>query len=173
MSLQLASDAQVAEIARNAACYRDMWASIRPKFPCDFTGSTRDIDALDFIVYEAGHHPNGLEGAGCILGSVITRTGVMKWLSDRDGNLLVGRHEHDRIAFWPFARVLEVENSPPQYGKYRWLLTQIVAEAIAIRVLDQEDELALATLVDRDTLRDYAERISSVPSLYNLHPDVG
>ena len=173
MSLQPATDLQLAEIDRNASAYRGMWASIDPKFPCDFNGDLVDIDALDFIVYEAGHHPNGVQGAGYVLGSVVTRTGVMDWLGDPDGNLLIGRHEYDRIAFWPFARSLEIENSPPQFGKYKRLLTQIVAEAIAIRVLDRDDELALATLVDPDCLRDYVARISDVPSLVDATPNVG
>ena len=129
-----------------------MKATLPPPFPCEFEGTKVDIDVLDFIGYEAGDHPNGLEGASILLGNVLVQTGALEWAAADDGSLLlVSTHDtYPRYVIWPYARVLEIENSSnPQFGKYGWVLQKTLIDLLA-QDLDPDIEDNVVALFDPD-----------------------
>jgi hypothetical protein len=146
MHLQPANSDQLAVIEAVGAEYREMWSSIRPPYACDFTGTRTDIDALDFIEYEAGHHPRGVFGAALIWGNVIAKTELLSWLVSESGDYLLGELEYPRVLIWPLARTIEIEHSSPQYGKYEWLLEEAVARCVVQGFSEEEENRLLRTL---------------------------
>lgn len=121
-----ASELEVIESTRLA--YRQMWATLREVPHRAFDGGREDINALDFIDYEAGHHPHGLAGAALIWGGVLASTGALQWaVGDNQHLVLVSSEVYPRAMIVPYARVAEIDHSSsPQYGKYDWLLEETV-----------------------------------------------
>ena len=149
MNLQPAAHEHEAVIDAVAGEYRRMWSSLRPPFPCEFVGTRSDIDALDFIGYEAGSHPRGPFGAALIWGNVIAKTGVLCWLVSESGDYLLGSSEYPRLLIWPLARTIELENTGiPQHGKYEWLMEEAVTRCLAQSELSEEEQGRLLAVLD-------------------------
>ncbi len=148
MTLRVATQYELQTLTEVANEYRAMWASINPPYACEFDGSLADIDVLDFIGYEGGHHPRDLTGASLIWGNVLVATGVFGWLINDTGDYLIGSIDYPRFLIWPHARVIEIEStSSPQFGKYEWLLQQAVVACLSQAQLSDEDELKLIRLL--------------------------
>src|SRR4051812_28056301 len=91
------SPAEFDAIEATRRAYRSMWAKLKNVPQRAFDGSREDIAALDFIDYEAGHHPEGLAGAAIIWGGVLEATGTLSWaLGDGQHIVLVGDPDHPR-----------------------------------------------------------------------------
>lgn len=131
MNIRPATSVELESIETTRRAYRDMWTSPRFKDlpPCPFIGTREDIDALDFIDYElGGDHPKDLAGAALLWGGVLAATGVLSWaVADEQHLVLVGDPIYPRVLILPYARVEEInQSSVPQYGKYEWLLVDVV-----------------------------------------------
>jgi len=119
--------------------------------PCRaaLSGTLEDVHALDYLDYEGlGYPPSGISGTALVWGNVLACQLEMSWVTDSNGHLLL-MHEvpGSRIAVWPYARVLEVqERSLPQFEKYAWILEGVI-----------RDCLEYGDLSDR--ARDWAQRI--------------
>lgn len=112
LKLRLASDSVLQVLSDVAEEYRQMWASLSPPCDCAFDGTPTDIDALDFVDYEAGYHPRDLLGASMIWGNVLVSTGVLNWLASDAEHLFVGNVDYPRFLIWPYARVLGIDMTP-------------------------------------------------------------
>jgi hypothetical protein len=126
-----------------------------------FDGGREDIDALDFIDYEAGEHPEGLAGAAVIWGGVLVATGALEWaVGDEQHFVLFTDVGYPRALIFPYARVAELNHSSgPQHGKYEWLLEEAVLR-LSYLGFDQEVEEKLRALLDveADGFFDFARR---------------
>ena len=121
------TSAELSSIEETRRAYRAMWAKLKNVPPRAFDGSRDDLDALDFIDYEAGHHPQGLVGAAIIWGGVLAATGLVTWAFADEQLVLVGDPDYPRALIFPYARLIELEcSSHPQYGKYEWLFEEAV-----------------------------------------------
>lgn len=129
--------------------YRAMWAKLKNVPERRFDESREDIDSLDFIDYEAGHHPEGLAGAAIIWGGVLASTGVLSWaIGDEQHWVLVGDPDYPRALIFPYVRVAEInQSSGPQFGKYKWLLEEVVLQ-LACSGVGEEEEAKLQALFD-------------------------
>jgi hypothetical protein len=129
MQLRSPTSAELETVERTRQAYRAMWAQLRNVPERAFDGGREDIDALGFIDYEAGEHPEGTSGAAIIWGGVLVKTGVFKW-AVADGNLvLVTTFDYPRVMIFPYARLAEIENSSwpsPNNGRFNWLLEEVV-----------------------------------------------
>jgi hypothetical protein len=138
-----------------------MWAKLTNVPERRFDGSREDIDALDFIDYEAGSHPEGLPGAAVIWGGVLASTGVLSWaIADEQHWVLIGDSDWEKALIFPYARVAEINHSSgPEPGmKYEWLLEEA---ALRLTCLVGEEEVAkLRALlnIESDGFFDYAKR---------------
>jgi len=132
MDLRIATDHDLQTLAAVADEYRGMWGSIGAPYECSFDGAIIDIDALDFVDYEAGYHPRDELGSSLIWGNVLVSTGVLHWLINTSGQHFVGSIDYPRLLLWPYARVVEITHTiGPQSGKYRWLLQQAVMDCLS------------------------------------------
>lgn len=139
------------ELARQA--YRAMWAELRNVPEHHFDGGPDDLDALNFIDYEAGYHPQGTSGAAIIWSGVLVKTGVFKWAVGDDARLaLVTTYDYPRVAIFPEARLAEIENSswpaPINARRFQWLLEELVVRLYAGGIYGDRLRPVLA-LVDR------------------------
>jgi hypothetical protein len=140
---------ELASIEATRRAYRAMGAKLKNVPERRFDGSREDIDALDFIDYEAGHHPEDLAGAAVIWGGVLASTGVLSWaIGDEQHWVLVGDPDWPRALIFPYARVAEINHSSgPQFGKYEWLLEEAVLR-LACSGVGEEEEAKLRALLD-------------------------
>lgn len=151
MHIRPSTSAELDWIEATRRAYRAMWGKLKSVRRCGFEGGREDIEALDFIDYEAGSHPEGLAGAAVIWGGVLAATGVVSWaIGDEQHFVLVSDSECPRALVFPYARVAEIHcSSWPQFGKYEWLLEEAVLRLCA-QGLDVERKL-------RDLLRDRSD----------------
>lgn len=129
-----ATATQLAQVTRALEEFRAHWQSFRAMpSPGAFAGGLEDVQALDYLDYEGLRYPSSdLDGAALVWGNVLVQKLGLTWVADYNGNLLLA---HDspgrRITVWPFARILEVqERSGPQFGKYGWLLNQVIRDLL-------------------------------------------
>lgn len=161
MHIRPLTSTELESIEATRRAYRAMWAKLKNVPERRFDGSREDIDALDFIDYEAGHHPDGLAGAAVIWGGVLASTGVLSWaIGDEQHWVLVGDPDWPRALIFPYARVAEINHSSgPQFGKYEWLLEEAVLRLICLS-LSEEEAAKLQALMDvePDGFLDFAKR---------------
>jgi hypothetical protein len=126
-----------------------MWAKLRNVPRRNFDGSRDDINALDFIDYEADSHPEGLPGAAIIWGGVLAATGALSWaIGDEQHFVLVAASDYLSALIFPYARVAEIRHSSvPQFGKYEWLLEEAVLR-LCNSGFDVDIEQKLRSLLD-------------------------
>ncbi|WP_146568159.1 hypothetical protein [Posidoniimonas corsicana] len=167
MDLQPATADQLEAIEATANNYCEMWSAIGPPYPCAFAGTRIDIDALDFIEYEAGHHPQGLPGAALIWGNVIAKSELLDWLISDAGELMLGSTRYPSLLIWPMARVLELSHtSTPESGKFYWLLEEVVTKCLIQGGFAEEEDLKLLSLLGPERSQGYCE---SVVTLLRQH----
>jgi hypothetical protein len=144
-----ATKEELEEVERVRVAYRRMWGKLANVPERRFDGSREDIDALDFIDYEAGHHPDGLRGAAIILGGVLVATGALSWAIGLNGDLvLVADPVYPRVLINICPRVEEINGSShPQDGKYECILEEIIL-VLHHRGLDMEACENLRKLID-------------------------
>jgi len=149
MTLRPVAESDLRMMEGVAEDYRRMWRSLRPPFQCQFSGQREDVDALDFVGYEAGHHPHGLHGASIVWGRVFAHTGLLRWLVGDGNQYFLGSIDYPRLLIWPYARTLEIENTMhPQFNKYNWLMQQAVASCLAqAEFTDAEEEVLVGLAV--------------------------
>lgn len=149
MTLRPVAESDLRMMEGVAEDYRRMWRSLRPPFECQFSGQREDVDALDFVGYEAGRHPHGLLGASIIWGRVFAHTGLLAWLVDDANQYFLGSLDYPRLLIWPYARTLEIENTMhPQFNKYNWLVQHAVASCLAQAEFTGAQETVLMELAD-------------------------
>lgn len=152
---------ELESIEATRRAYRAMWPKLKNVPERRFDGGRDDIDALDFIDYEAGHHPEGLAGAAVIWGGVLASTGVLSWaIGDEQHWVLVGDPDYPRALIFPYARVAEINHSSgPQFGKYEWLLEEAVLRLAYLGFGDEEEAKLRALLViESEGFFDFAKR---------------
>lgn len=108
-----------------------MWAKLRHVPERRFDGGRDDLDALHFIDYEAGSHPEGDGGAATIFGGVLVATGLFEWAVADDAHLvLLTTLDYPRVMIFPGARLAEAINSswpaPSGAGRFDWMLEEVV-----------------------------------------------
>lgn len=148
MNIRPPTTDELAVIESTRAAYRKMWGALINVPPRAFDGSRDDIRALDFIDYEAGHHPHDLFGAALLWGAVLVNTGAVIWaILDEHRYILVAPDDYPRILIDPYAHVVEIDNtSGPQFGKYEWLLEEVILR-LCIQGLSEEVETKLKALL--------------------------
>jgi hypothetical protein len=138
-----ASSRDLEGVASAIAEFKAHWEAIRPRppFPCWFEGTRRDIDALDCLDYEGlPYPPSGIAGAALIWGNVAARQAGFRWHLDEYGDLLLSPPGEPSLVIWPYARVVEIQHGArPQFGKYKWLMEQVVVECLGRATMDQAD----------------------------------
>ena len=82
MHIRPPSPTELESVEATRRAYREMWSRLKNVPERRFDGRREDIDALDFIDYEAGQHPEGLAGAAIIWGGVLASTGALSWAID-------------------------------------------------------------------------------------------
>ena len=149
MHIRPPTSTELESIESTRRAYRAMWAKLKNVPHRAFDGSREDIDALDFIDYEAGNHPEGLPGVAVLWGGVLASTGVLSWaIGDEQHWVLVGDPDWPRALIFPYARVAEIKHtSGPQFGKYEWLLEEAVLRLTNLGFGDDE-EAKLRALLD-------------------------
>jgi hypothetical protein len=161
MHIRPPTSTELESIEATRRAYRAMWAKLKNVPHRAFDGGREDIDALDFIDYEAGSHPEGLAGAAVIWGGVLAATGVLSWaIGDEQHWVLVGDPDWPRALIFPYARVAEISHSSgPQSGKYEWLLEETVLRLTYVG-FGAEEEAKLRALLDveADGFFDFAKR---------------
>ena len=161
MHIRPPTSTELESIETTRRAYRAMWATLKNVPERRFDGSREDIDALDFIDYEAGSHPEGLPGAALIWGGVLASTQVLSWaIGDEQHWVLVADPDWPRALIFPYARVAELDHSSgPQYGKYEWLLEEAVLR-LTFLGFGEDDEAKLRALLDveADGFFDFAKR---------------
>jgi hypothetical protein len=149
MHIRPATPAELESIEDTRRAYRMMWAKLTDVPHRAFDGGREDIDALDFIDYEAGCHPHGLAGAAVIWGGVLVATGALSWaIGDEQHFVLVKNADDPRGAvIIPYARVAEINGSTaPQFGKYEWLLEEAVVRLCEQNYPDEIEQKLVALL---------------------------
>lgn len=150
MDIREITAVEVEQIEAATRAYRALWATLRGAYvpPCTFNGDSADIDALDWIDYEAGFHPLGLQGAAIIWGRVLVATGALQWAVGNEQHLiLTSTCVYPRVMIFPYGRVVEIQNSStPQYGKFEWILQEAVLRLCA-HDFDEEQAKKLRSLV--------------------------
>lgn len=143
--------AELQSIESTRCAYRAMWKELKNVPRREFDGGREDIDALDFIDYEAGRHPEGLAGAAIIWGGVLVATGALSWaIGDEQHFVLVGDPDFPRALIFPYARIAEIHHSScPQFGKFKWLLDEVILRLCA-QGFDDEHEQKLRSLLSAD-----------------------
>jgi hypothetical protein len=152
---------ELESIEATRRAYRSMWAKLKNVPHRTFDGSREDIDALDFIDYEAGHHPEGLAGAAVMWGGVLAATGVLSWaIGDEQHFVLLGDPNYPKALVYPYARIAEINHSSvPQFGKYEWLLEEAVLRLTCLGFSELEEAKLRALLdVEPDGFFDFAKR---------------
>jgi hypothetical protein len=111
MHIRPPSSAELESIEATRRAYRDMVGEAQARAHRAFAGSREDIDALDFIDYEAGSHPEGLAGAAVIWGGVLESTGVLSWaVGDEQHWVLTVNPNCRQALIVPYARVAEIQS---------------------------------------------------------------
>ncbi|MCE9590735.1 MAG: hypothetical protein K8S99_09450 [Planctomycetes bacterium] len=171
MHIRSPTSTELDSIEATRRAYRAMWAELKDVPHRPFDGSRDDIDALDFIDYEAGHHPEGLAGAAVIWGGVIVATGALSWaIGDDQHFVLVGDPHWPRALIFPYARVAELSgSSSPQYGKYQWLLEEAVLR-LSMQGFggDVEQKLRALLRIEYDGFTERSQRW-----IKSTYPDLG
>lgn len=128
-----------------------MWSKLTDVPPRAFDGSPDDIAALDFIDYEAGHHPEGLAGAAVIWAGVLVATGALTWaIGDEQHWVLMADQVLPRALIFPYARIAELNQTIyPQYRKYQWLMDEAVMRLWMGGGFDDYTELKLLSQIDK------------------------
>jgi hypothetical protein len=160
MNIRPPTSSELESIEATRRAYRAMWGKLKNVPERAFDGSRADIDALDFIDYESGDHPEGLAGAAVIWGGVLVGTGVLSWaVGDEQHFVLVG-DPAERALIFPYARVAEINHSwGPQYGKYEWLLEEVVLRLTGLGFgAEHEAKLRAVLDVDEDGFFDFVRR---------------
>jgi len=161
MHIRPPTSAELESIDMTRRAYRSMWTKLKNVPYRAFDGTREDIDALDFIDYEAGHHPEGLAGAAVIWGGVLAATGVLSWaVGDEQHFVLVGEPDYPRALIFPYARVSELaHSSAPQFGKYEWLLEEAVLRLSCLGFDDEAvGKLRSLLRVEPEDFFDFAQR---------------
>ena len=142
MNISPASDMQLADVDSACRDFRAYWLSFENMpFPCQFAGTQDDVTALDYLEYAGlGYPATYLSGAALVWGNVLSKQLGMSWMSGYNGELVL---THDapgnRVTFWPFARVLEAqETSCPRDGRYAWLLDRSIRDCLRFGDLSVE-----------------------------------
>ena len=151
MDFQPLNKEQQAKLDAVPGAYATMWNSIRPPYPCDFRGTAKDIDVLDFIEYEAGSHPFGIHGAAMLWGNVLVASGAVRWVTNETGDFLLrSAEEYPSYVLWPYARTMEIEHTSwPQFGKYGWIFQKTLVDLL-LAGPDEPVEKRLRALYDTD-----------------------
>jgi hypothetical protein len=161
MHIRPPTPAELESIEATRRAYRAMWSKLKNVPVRLFNGGREDIDSLDFIDYEAGHHPEGLAGAAVIWGGVLAATGGLSWaIGDEQHFVLIAGWDYPRALIFPYARVAELNHSSVvQYGKYEWLLEEAVLRLMRVG-FDGAIEEKLKALLDAevDGFLDHAKR---------------
>lgn len=160
MHIRLPTPLELESIESTRCAYRAMWAELKNVPERRFDGCRQDINALDFIDYEAGHHPEGLAGTAVIWGGVFAKTGLLSWaIGDEQHWVLVGDIDWPRALIFPYARVAEINHSAgPQFGKYEWLLEETILRLISLGVGEEEAAKLRALLVaESESFLDFAK----------------
>lgn len=131
MYLRPATEIDLKRVIEVCAEFREHWkAAVSPtNSVMDFCGAHSDIDALDYLDYEGLEYPpSGYCGASLVWGNVVVTNSHFSWfLNDKGDYFLVGEDCGRTQAFWPYARVLEIQSgSTPQFDKYNWILFEFV-----------------------------------------------
>lgn len=125
------TQAQLDAITQACVQFREFWSSFEHMpFECNFAGAKDDVRALDYLDYEGlGYPSSGLKGAALIWGNVLASNLELVWKIGPNGELFLFHDEPgNRVSIWPFARVIEAqESSRPQFGRYGWLLERAVS----------------------------------------------
>lgn len=138
--------------------YRKMWSKITNVPERRFDGSREDIDALDFIEYEAGHHPEGHAGAAIIWGGVLVSTGVVSWAIGNDQHwVLVGDPDYPKVLILPYARLTEISHTVT-FGKWKRLLDEAVFRLTSIGFSDEQEARLHALLKLESQFLNFAKR---------------
>ena len=114
--------------------YRAMWSTLQHVPSRTFTGGPEDINTLDFLDYEAGHHPRGLSGAAIIWGGVLVHAGMFWAVGEASELLLVDKIDSPNGIIYPYGRIVEISDSLPQYGKYSWAFEEAVLHLCSLPV---------------------------------------
>jgi hypothetical protein len=153
MQLRAPTTGELERVERAREAYRAMWARLRSVPERTFDGGREDIDALNFIDYEAGEHPQGTSGAAMIWGGVLVKTGLFMWaIADDHDLVLVTTLDYPQVTIFPYARLAEIENSswpaPSNAQRFDWLLEEVVLRLCAGGISGDQLRPVLA-LVDR------------------------
>src|SRR5258705_12572437 len=114
MNTSPASNTQLAAVEDACREFRAHWRSFdHMPFNCEFVGTLEDVRALDYLGYEGlGYPASYLSGAALVWGRVLEQQLGMSWATGYNGEaLLVHDAPGNRITVWPFARVLEAQES--------------------------------------------------------------
>ena len=130
------SSAERDSIEATRRAYRAMWVGLKQVPPRRFAGDPEDINALDFIDYEAGHHPQGLAGAAIIWGGVLAGAGLSWAVGEGSQLFLVDTIDTPWATINPYARVAEINCSAPQFGKYSWALEEAVLHVCSLPIAE-------------------------------------
>jgi hypothetical protein len=154
MQLRPLTPTETDRIEQTRSAYRAMWTALRHVPERNFDGGRDDLDALSFIDYEAGHHPEGAFGAAIIFGGVLVKTGVFAWaMADETWLALVTTQEYPRVTILPHARLAEIEGSSwpatANAQRFDWMLEEIVVRLCAGGI-DGVHLRPLLELIDRD-----------------------
>ncbi len=165
-----ASSRDLEGVASAIAEFKAYWETIRPRppFPCSFEGTQQDIDALDYFDYEGlPYPPSGIAGAALIWGNVTTRQAGFRWHLDEYGDLLLCPPGEPSLAIWPYARVVEIQHGArPQFGKYKWLMEQVIVECLGLATMDRADEARLIGMIEGLTEDGYARGLEAALRRY-------
>ncbi len=130
--------------------FKAHWKSFSTLWHCTFEGTVEDIRALDYLDYEGiGYPGSGVAGAALVWGNVLEKSGPFRWLIDDClGSLvLVPASGFSEIVIWPFGRVYEIQNGYTQFGKYRWLLEEVVVHCLG-NSMEEDDVAMLVELIN-------------------------
>ncbi|MFT3787265.1 MAG: hypothetical protein QM770_14025 [Tepidisphaeraceae bacterium] len=163
------NEAERASIEATRQAYRDMWSAIPGDPPHQrFDGGPADIGALEFIEWEAGHHPQGLHGAAVIWAGVIEATGVLSWCIAGDSSIALRIRDYPELLILPEARVAETmyaASSPDLH--YHYLLEKTVIE-LFLRPLEDSEKAKLAGLLYRNAYSRAEELLRCLPEFQSM-----
>lgn len=169
-----ASSRDLEGVASAIAEFKAHWEAIcpRPPFPCPFEGTLRDIDALDHLDYEGlPYPPCGIAGAALIWGNVAATQAGFRWILDEYGDFLLCPPGEPSLAIWPYARVVEIQHGAlPQFGKYRWLMEQVVVECLGRATMDRAEEARLIEMIEGPIEDGYARSVETALRRYRAVP---
>lgn len=143
------TDAEFSRIVAVREEFRAYW-KIANQPVCEFNGARVDVHALDYLDYELGYPQSDYLGASFIWGEVLRKhCPHLQWQIGDGGEWFLVVDDFPSYSIWPYARVVETENSStPQFGKYQILTEKTVVEFLLFLDLDDDSQRRLKSLID-------------------------